>query len=57
MTRPLNFICPTALDVLITPWDRFLFNLPSILIIGALIAVVVTVTILLIRRFYGKKKK
>lgn len=57
MTRLLNFIPPTALDVVLTPWERFVFNIPSLLIIGALVAVVVTVTVLLIRRFFGNKHK
>ena len=56
MTRLLNLLPPTVLDVVLTPWENFVFLLPAILIIGALIAVVVTVTVLLIRRFFGKKK-
>jgi hypothetical protein len=57
MTHLLNFIAPTALDVVVTPWEYFVDALPALLLIGALIAIVVTVTVLLIRRFFGKKRK
>ena len=56
MTHLLNFLPPTALDVVLSPWENFVFMLPALLIIGALVAVVVTITVLLIRRFFGKKK-
>ena len=57
MTRLLNFIAPTALDVVVTPWEYFVDALPALLLIGVLVAIVVTVTVLLIRRFFGKKRK
>ena len=56
MTHLLNFIAPTALDVVATPWEYLVDAIPALLLIGALIAIVVTVTVLLIRRFFGKKK-
>lgn len=46
---------PTALDVIIPFW-YYLFTPVGLLVSGGLIAAVVIVTILLIRRFYGKKK-
>ena len=57
MTHLLNFIAPTALDVVATPWEYLVDAIPALLLIGALIAIVVTVTVLLIRRFFGKKRK
>ena len=57
MTHLLNFITPTALDVVVTPWEYFVDALPALLLIGVLVAVVVIVTVLLIRHFFGKKRK
>ena len=57
MTHLLNFITPTALDVVVTPWEYFVDALPALLLIGVLVAVVVIVTVLLIRRFFDKKRK
>lgn len=57
MTHLPNFITPTALDVVVTPWEYFVDALPALLLIGVLVAVVVIVTVLLIRRFFGKKHK
>lgn len=45
-----------ALDVIVSPWELFLEFFPAILITGLLIAAVVVITVLLIRRFFGKKK-
>ena len=57
MTYLPLFTPPTTLDVIISPW-RYLWEfLPAILLIGALNIAVVLITILLIRRFFGKKKK
>lgn len=47
---------PSMLDVIVSPWELFLEFLPAVLLVGALVAVVITVTVLLIRRFFGKKK-
>ena len=57
MKHPIHFILPTALDVVVTPWEYFVDALPALLLIGVLVAVVVIVTVLLIRRFFGKKRK
>ena len=57
MTRFLHFIRPGVLDVVLTPWENFVFLLPALLIIGVLVAIAVTATVFLMRRFFGKKKK
>ena len=57
MKHPINFILPTALDVVVTPWEYIVDAIPALLLIGVLVAVVVIVTVLLIRRFFGKKHK
>ena len=55
---PLSFLFhPTALDVVLSPVE-LIFSTPlGIALSGILIAAVALVTFLLIRRFYGKKKK
>ena len=51
------FARPTVLVMIVTPWEYFVDFLPAILIAGALIAAITLITILLIRRFFGNKKK
>ncbi|MBO7175784.1 MAG: hypothetical protein J6W14_00280 [Clostridia bacterium] len=46
----------SMLDVIVSPWELFWEFFPAVLLVGALVAVVVTITVLLIRRFFGKKK-
>lgn len=57
MMHLIHFIHPTALDVVVTPWEYFVDTLPAFLLIGALVAGVVAVTVWLIRRFFGNKHK
>ena len=48
---------PRTLDVIISPW-RYLWEfLPAILLIGALNVALILVTVFLLYRFFGKKKK
>lgn len=57
MNHPIHFHSPSALDVVVTPWEYFVDAAPALLTVGALVAAVAVVTILLIRRFFGNKKK
>lgn len=50
-------LLPTALDVVVTPWDYLLFTPLGAILAGILVIAVVAVTVLLIRRFFGKKNK
>ena len=50
-------IFPTALDVVFFPWRVLLEFLPAILLVGALNVALILVTVFLIYRFFGKKKK
>ena len=57
MTHLLTLLCSAALDVVVTPWEILFYTPVGAIVAGILIAAVAAVTFLLIRRFYGKKKK
>ena len=46
-------LSPAALDVIVEPW-WYLFTPAGAILSAILVAAVVTVTVLLIRRFFGK---
>ena len=48
---------PAALDAIVSPTDYIRYTPLGTVLAGILIAAVAAVTFLLIRRFYGKKKK
>ena len=47
---------PTAADVIVSPWEYIVYTPVGWIAAGILIAAAVLITLLLIRRFYGKKK-
>ena len=57
MTHLFALYCPTALDAIVTPGEVIRYTPLGPILAGILIAVAAVVTVLLIRRFYGKKKK
>ena len=50
------FTLPAAADVVAEPWE-YLFTPAGAILSGLLIAAVILVTVLLIRVFFGNKKK
>ena len=57
MTHLFRFRCPTALDAIVSPADYVRYTPLGTVLACILIAAVALITFLLVRRFYGKKKK
>lgn len=49
-------LTPTALDVVVEPWE-YVFTPAGAAVAALAVAAVVVVTVLLIRRFYGNNRK
>ena len=47
---------PVSADVIVSPWEYIVYTPVGWVLAAVLIAAVVLVTLLLIRKFYGKKK-
>ena len=57
MTHLFCLYCPAALDAIVTPGEVIRYTPLGPILACILITAVTVVTVLLIRRFFGKKKK
>ena len=57
MSRFLHFIRPVVLDVVVTPWEYIVDAAPALLLVGELVAISVTATVFLLRRFFDQRRK